>query len=223
MKKIVLVIAIIAAFAGTAFSEIRIDTLKFTDKDAAKNFSIEINYPAIEGKWDFNLTIENLIESRKNEAYEDIKEMGSDGEYPYEMFINYSVYYADDNFVSLVMYVYTFAGGAHGGTVAHSINYDLNRSALLKFSDLFEPEALNVISEYCINELNSGDVYSEDDWVKTGAAPKEENYSAFTITESGLNVIFQQYQVAPYSAGMPEVLVPKEVLSDYVRKDGILY
>ena len=87
---------------------------------------------------------------------------------------------------------------------------------------MFEGNYLNIISDYCIKELMKDDEYTDADWVKEGAAPKAENFEVFTLNRKGVTIHFQQYQVLPYVAGMPDVLIPQSVLKSVTRKDGLL-
>jgi hypothetical protein len=63
---------------------------------------------------------------------------------------------------------------------------------------------LNVISAYCVKDLQDqskkNDMLMEDQ-IKEGAAPRADNYGAWTITRKGLWITFDPYQVAAYAAG----------------------
>jgi len=145
-----------------------------------------------------------------------------DDRLPFEFYVSFDVSYTNKYFVSVVLYTYYYMGGAHGSTLCYSFNYDLDNNKNLKLSDLFEGNYLNIISDYCIKEIIKDDEYSDAEWVKEGAAPKAENFEAFTLTEKALVIHFQQYQVLPYVAGMPDVLIPQSVLKSVTRKDGLL-
>ena len=91
--------------------------------------------------------------------------------------------------------------------------------------DLFNPKSnyLSVISAYCIKDLKDqskkNDMLMEDQ-IKEGAAPRADNYSAWTITRKGLWITFDPYQVAAYAAGPQHILVPYSVLKDIIKADG---
>ena len=42
-----------------------------------------------------------------------------------------------------------------------------------------------------------------------GTEPAAENFSVFKLEKDAVRIIFAQYQVAPYSSGMPEITVPR--------------
>ncbi len=225
MKRVLLILTFLFAYLNVALPGIDIDTVKF--KKETKEYTVELYYPKIrnagtESARGFNKLIQNFVEDKKTEFLKDAKAIDYDPSLPYEFFVNYDVKYTSNDFVSVILYTYYFTGGAHGSTIAYTFNYDLKNNKNLKLSDLFEGKYLNVISEYCIKEILKEGDYADESWVKEGAAPKPENYEAFTLSNKELIIHFQQYQVLPYAAGMPEVVVPKSVLNDYIKKDGIL-
>lgn len=227
MNKVILLFVLFLTSVNLAFSGIDIDTVKFVEDGKAKKYHVEIGYPKIrnastEGTRGFNKMISDFVESKKSEFMKDVTAGDYDDERPFEFFVNYDVSYTNKYFVSLIVYTYYYTGGAHGSTIAHAFNYDLDSNKNLKLSDLFEGKYLNIISDYCIKEILKDDNYADESWVKEGAGPKAENFEAFTLTEKALVIHFQQYQVLPYAAGMPEISIPESVLKSVVRKDGLL-
>lgn len=225
MNKIVLLLVLFVMSVNLAFSGIDIDTVKF--KDENKKYYVEISYPKIrnassESTRDFNKLLSSFVEEKKVEFMKDVKSEDYDSTNPFEFYVNFEVSYASEEFVSLVLYTYYFMGGAHGSNIGYSFNYDLEYNKNLKLPDLFDANYLNIISDYCIKEIMKDDESADETWVKTGAGPGVENFEAFTLNEKGLVIHFQQYQVLPYAAGMPDVLIPQAVLKNVVKKGGLL-
>jgi hypothetical protein len=103
----------------------------------------------------------------------------------------------------------------------------MTRNQPLALSDLFKVGSpyLERISEKSIAGLQEkfkDDLEGLIDWIKSGAAPKEENYQSFVIKPEGLVVIFSPYQVGPYVIGTPEVTIPYADLQDVVNPQGPL-
>lgn len=227
MNKVILLIVLFLTSVNLAFSGIDIDTVKFVEDGKVKKYHVEIGYPKIrnaynEGTQGFNKLISDFVESKRAEFMKDVTASDYDDERPYEFFVNFDVSYVKYHFISLVIYTYYYTGGAHGSTIAHTFNYDLDNNKNLKLSDLFEGNYLNIISDYCIKEILKDDNYADESWVKEGAGPKAENFEAFTLTNKTLVIHFQQYQVLPYSAGMPKIAIHKSVLNNVLKKDGLL-
>lgn len=49
---------------------------------------------------------------------------------------------------------------------------------------------------------------SPQEMIHEGTEPIPENYDLFTISDKGLTIYFEKYQVAPGSAGSQAVLIP---------------
>lgn len=174
----------------------------------------------------FNQTISAMVGKQlkgfKSENKGAAKE--ADADRPgYTMDLSYSVAHADRNLVSVLFNHYSYTGGAHGMSGSAAYNYDLNRGAMLRLSDLFQPKSnyLKVISDYCIAALKKRDLGDEEQ-IRGGAGPKAENYSSWNITPQGLQITFDAYQVAAYAAGPQEVVVPYSVLKPIIKPDGPL-
>jgi hypothetical protein len=45
--------------------------------------------------------------------------------------------------------------------------------------------------------------------ISDGTAPDADNFGTFTFTPNTITIYFQQYQVGPYSIGMPTVTIPR--------------
>ena len=227
MNKIVLLFVFLLISVNFAFSGIDIDTVKFTEDGKGKKYHVELSYPRIretstESTRDFNKLISDFVDGKKAEFMKEVTANDYDDERPFEFYVNFDVGYTNKYFVSVVLYTYYYMGGAHGSTIGYSFNYDLDNNKNLKLSDLFEGNYLNIISEYCIKEIMKDDEYADETWVKEGAGPKAENFETFTLNNKGLIIHFQQYQVLPYAAGMPDVIVPRSELKNVVKKDGLL-
>lgn len=197
--------------------------------------TIDIEYPQLVGadaaKTDaFNKAISAFVAKRVSEFKKNVKEMmtgRSDADdWPgTDLDISYTTTYADKSVISVFVMTYQYTGGAHGGTASTTFNYDLNSGQLLKLADAFQPNSayLKTISAYCTTALlkDLGED-ADKEWIRTGAAPKAENYRSWSITEDGLQITFDAYQVAAYAFGPQEVIVPYSVLNSIIKPDGPL-
>ena len=60
--------------------------------------------------------------------------------------------------------------------------------------------------------------YSHDEqWVMSGAGPEEKNFSSFNVTDKGLLITFDEYQIDCYAAGPSEVFVPYSVFTENIN------
>ncbi len=118
----------------------------------------------------------------------------------------------DENFYS--------AGAAHPGETIITKNYDLRTGLEITLASIFKPGAayLEALSDYSIKTLEQklGPDANADD-IRTGAGPSNENFDHFLITDKGLLIIFNEYQVAAYAAGAQEITIPYNVLQDILN------
>ncbi len=186
-----------------------------------------IEYPEIttsmyeEGKQVFNYenrkSALELKEFAEGELYEEAKqtyEYNKKNGYPimvYELIRECNITYNRDKLLSLYCDEYTFTGGAHGSTVRKSQNWDLKLArqiplqAFSKGNPYFIIDILKQINQQIAKQIEDG----------TGAYFPEYcqlvletfNLESFYLTPKGIVVFFQQYDIAPYSSGIPEFLV----------------
>jgi hypothetical protein len=99
-------------------------------------------------------------------------------------------------------------GAAHPGLYSLTVNYDLAQGKELALGDLFLPTSnyLETIANYCNTELSKQPFF--EDPFQEGAQPTLENYRSWNLTQDGLAITFDEYQVAPYAAGPQTVIVP---------------
>ncbi len=202
------------------------------------NYQIETNLPKLAGADDaraerFNAAINNLIENETAEFKKLVDEMAREtaGKEPARakdapkstMEIEHSITFADSDLVSILLSFYSYAGGAHPSATTKSLNYDLKTNQPINLGDLFKPDSnyLKVISDYCTSELIKIKV-GDPEWIKNGAGPKLENFKSWNLTQTGLMITFDAYQVASYAEGPNEVVVPYSLLKPVIRGDGPL-
>jgi len=210
-----------------------VDTLRVEVKNYSEKtdtFDIYVEYPQFpELPKAFNEKIKNTIleaeEGFKKESLENEKarkETGrtntSSGEY------TFSTEWVPDqlntNMVSFVIRAWHYTGGAHGGQTIYTFSYDLKKKKEVVLSDLFpnSPDYLARISQYAINDLKltlgkAGAILPHMDMLQSGASPKEENFTLFTLSSQGsITFYFSQYQVAPYVYGEQRVVIPLSFL-----------
>ena len=131
----------------------------------------------------------------------------------------YEVLYNQNGLLSLRVWVSIYMkGAAHPGSFSNTFNYDLSAGRLLVLDDLFQPDSqyLTVLAQFCQAEISRRDSAFWPD----GAGPDPANYRSWNLSEDGLLVTFDEYQVAPYAAGPQSVLVPYSTLSGLLKPGG---
>jgi hypothetical protein len=113
----------------------------------------------------------------------------------------------------------SYMGGAHGLQVTKTFSFD-KQGKLITLEDVFtdDVQGLKLVSDNVQKQLD-GLQLSDAAWIKEGAGPTKENYQNFYITDNGLTVIFDPYQVAAYAAGTQTVQVPTAVFKKFANPD----
>ncbi len=209
----------------------KIVSKSFEEKDEKRGYEISAEFPEIIGinsaavlKFNSAAKLKAMDEiSNFRKSLDELEEMQSNlaeerrtGNY-FEL--GYSVIFADADFVSISFGSGRYTGGAHPNSSSYSLNFDLKNGRELSLSDLFLENSnyLSAISDFAITDLEKQLESPDDDWIRRGAGPKLENFKSWTLSKEGLNLIFDQYQVAAYVYGPQEVLIPFANLRNVLR------
>ena len=130
----------------------------------------------------------------------------------FEAYVTYVVTYNQSCALSLYFDQYEYTGGAHGLTVRTSDTWDLQRSRRMELADFFpnrsDPKEFIVqsIIKQMKDQISEGDSFYFEDYDKL----VEDNFKRnnFYLSKEGLVLYFQQYDIAPYAAGLPTFVIP---------------
>ncbi len=151
-----------------------------------------INYQEAVEQYEY--TAENQFPFHRNEALE-----------------VYEITYNQDGIISLYHDSYTYTGGAHGNTKRQSETWDLIREcrvSLFGYMDhsiQHKAEVINNIREQIDFQIEKGEGWYFDDYPQL--IFEYFNPESFYLTPDGMVLYYQQYDIAPYSSGMPEFIV----------------
>lgn len=112
------------------------------------------------------------------------------------------------------------AGRAHPYHYHKVVNFNLTTGKVLTLNDLFKPHSsyLNFLAKQASQKLNEK---LEDKWmIDQGTAPRDKNFQLWNLQGDGILLTFDEYQVAPYSAGAQEVEVPYELLKTFLANNS---
>lgn len=168
--------------------------------------------------------LNNEIQEKVKKIVEEVKEIAEEVNkveglrYPYEAHISTEITYESRDLVSLVIYYYTFTGGAHGNTVFETYNIDAKSAKILTLADLFDGtcDYTKVIKDEINKQIESAeqDYYPEAiDYIT------QEDFSnkAFTISKDGLQIRYQDYEIAPHSTGLPIFTIPWDKFANCLK------
>ena len=208
--------------------------------------SFDISYPQFTlADAAFNKKIVDAVQAAKTEfaqnaadnwkAYrENTYEEGDPGQFPsdpYPMYVKWELVQATDHYISAIMRIGGYNGGAHGFENIISWNYDVKAQKELTLADMFpnDPDYLKTVSDYSRTALTkklSADIpldemtspeerekYIQESiqpMIDAGTEPTLQNFSVFTFTDTNITLYFSQYQVAAYVYGEQQVTMPRK-------------
>jgi hypothetical protein len=212
-----------------SFYNIQVEYPQFKNTDSAFNKKIA---DLINGQIDsFKKQSKDNWEARRATAPTE-SPLPETPEQPFDFIATWEPTQLNENYISFVLNVYYFVGGAHGATEVHGFNYDLKKQkeiTILDFLNSLQPAldklatlaAENVTSQMQRNEVQLDDFLQQ--MIQEGTKPTSENYQDFNFNCNSLIIYFQQYQVAPGAVGSVNVTFYKNTLdtnsikSDYLK------
>lgn len=154
-----------------------------------------------------------LKQYSENELFKEAKEVydynASNG-YPtmvYEVFLDYTITYNQNSIVSLYSDEYIYSGGAHGNTIRSSQNWNINFAKQFSLESLFDNDCNYILD--ILKDINN----QIEEQIANGSNQYFDNYCSLVLNTINLNnfylnpgyitIFFQQYDIAPYSSGIP--------------------
>ena len=158
--------------------------------------------------------INSLIQDRINHAIEQGTKLAQSKQYgsaPYSVMLKYKIQVNDGKLLSIVFDHYTYSGGAHGIPSRQGMVFDAVTGNLMNWNDLYPN-----LNEARTKNLNQAVIDQSKAQGKVIFTPfkglKEDKIPAFYVNENYKPVvIFQPYEIAPYSSGILEYELPDSV------------
>jgi len=113
---------------------------------------------------------------------------------------------------------------AHGFTRFRTLSYDLTTGRRLGLADLFRNgvDYLGWLSHESVAQLQARPEIYNAQQTPAGLTPTEEHFAHFGLTPTGLEIVFDEYQVGPYAVGTPHVTFPYAQLRPLLASPGPL-
>lgn len=163
-------------------------------------------------------TVDKAIASFTN-SYKELKSKFPE-EVGWEAKINGDVIYEDPNIVTVAVNSYSFTGGAHGYSSTSFLNFDKERGVELDTPDLFE-------------DMEGFEKFAEAQFRAQEKVPKDKNINATGFmfegdafhlpynvgyTPDGIQLIYNQYEVASYADGPIVLTLPYNEINVYLKR-----
>lgn len=217
--------------AGNTFVEkdgIRVYTKTIRYKDEYTEVSLRI--PVIEGMENselmngINRQFEEKAMNVKSETEKSARELAEEclvNGYPYRtcsVYTEYEVRINDNKTMSIPVTYYQYTGGAHGYSYKETVNLDLENEKELQLKDLFDgsKDYLSVLTDLILKQMEKA---KDDLFPDTLTSFRASDDLKFYLTDDGMVVYFDPYEVAPYVAGIVEFEIPYESLKDVLKEN----
>lgn len=151
-------------------------------------------------------TIENAIKK----SFEDFKKETAEYVNPYWSYSSTSkVLYQSPKYISVVVNNYSYTGGAHGNGSSQYATFNINNGKKVLFENIVKNKKLllNIAEKKFRKDQGLAPNQSFQDagfWFKDNKFYLPDN---FAITKEGVLFQYGLYEIAPYSAGMIELVI----------------
>ena len=195
---------------------------------ACGNWTISVKKPVVSGVSDEAVAAMNAAITARIDAFmADFKAQLSSGggAGPCTLDGSYSVALVSTSLLSLRLTMSEYLGGASDSQVAGSINFTVSSGATIALADLFTDPAsgvarLSTESRTRLNALLSPDGVGSD-WIDPGTTPVMANFNkSWAFTAAGLELTFDEFQVAPHAEGTPKIVIPWSDLKAVINPSG---
>ena len=136
----------------------------------------------------------------------------------FQFLSDYEVKLNNKNILSIVQHSYQFTGGAHGMPVDATLTVNVKTGKVYELADLFYANS-NFIAK--INDIIKQEIVlrkKESVYNFTGVPLNQ----TFFLTREGLTIVFQPYEIGPYSEGFVYFFIQYNQLPD-INHSEILY
>ena len=132
--------------------------------------------------------------------------------------IHQNVKYNENDFISIVSDIYQYTGGAHGTSVWRAKNIDTLTGTEVLLADLFEDNNYKTVLNTLIEqEVTEHPEDYNDLWEKPQI--KDSNQRDFYISDNGLVVFYQPYDLSYYARGFVEFTIDYDDISGYLKEE----
>lgn len=164
-------------------------------------------------------SIDDAVISFKN-GYLELQQQYDDEPTDWEAKIKGTISYEDVNFITIVLDAYLFTGGAHGYTSKRFLNFDKKKGIELENAELFkDAEDFRTFAEEMFRKKEN--IPKDKSINHTGFMFEQDSFylpENIGFTKDGLKLLYNPYEVASYSDGAIEMVLPHSEIKKYLAK-----
>lgn len=161
---------------------------------------------------------EEAMDKFKDEYNRELELVEGGGVWQTQTFVD--VFDENSEYAEVSMSTWSYSGGAHGNGWSEQHIYDIKTGRELLLSDFFSN--IDVLTKRAEAIFRADQELSEDIslteagfWFKDGKFKLNEN---FVFDENSIDFLYNQYEIAPYSAGTIIITIPMEQVKDLLKR-----
>jgi hypothetical protein len=131
----------------------------------------------------------------------------------------------DSSLITIQTGGYSFAGGAHGGSLTLFLNWNTKTAKVIQLDDIFianYKQPLTAIAEKIFRQqenLKDTSSLARDYFFKDNKFALNNNY---LITPIGIRFFYNQYEIKPYAAGTTDLFIPYTQIKTLLKPNTVL-
>lgn len=190
------------------------EVIRLSTGDLLQPYFVEINYP-VTNYPELDQRIEEEIQKYVTEFERTLSSPAVQPNQAYSLLISYETYHYQ-SYLSYQFSVFMDTGGAHPNHFLWTIVFDQEKEEIFLLTDWLkcQPNLLEFLSHYSRQELIQKEGIVNTSMMIEGTKPTIENFSHFVFDTQGVIFFFEYYQVAPYSSGEFQILIPYEQIKN---------
>lgn len=194
-----------------SYTSSNIEEKRVSNTSENHKFKIDVYYP-VSNYPILNKAVMKIVNSHLNAFKQSTSDKNIQPNQYYTLNILYNTY-DYSNYLSYIFRISEYTGGAHPNNTISTISYNKDNNTIITIDDLLKNNEalLDILSIESRKILESNSIFKDDfvrDMMLEGTKPKLENFKNFVFSKDGLMIFFEQYQIAPYSYGEFNVIVP---------------
>ena len=131
----------------------------------------------------------------------------------------------NESFMLFEVNSYVFTGGAHGMAFSENLIFDPSTKQQVTLTDMLLADKESQFKAQAYTDFQEQAYAAYKSWVATldeDVSSYEEDWpftlsDNVTLTEKGIDILYQQYEIAPYAYGMPVLSIPYSKLRGIIK------
>lgn len=169
---------------------------------------------------DYNALVAGFIKS-----FDDYKKDNKDDQQTWFKEVRIQVLKQWKGYLGLKYTFIDYAGGAHPNSAFIFQNYNTVSNQNIPLDSLIKPGSLSVLTATAEKIFRKSEKLSPSQSLADAYFFDKNKFSLphnFTITDKGLNFLYNPYEIKPYAAGITELLVPFDQIKTILKPNPIL-